>query len=248
MKRVVLSNADGQPPRPRIFAHRGASAAAPEGTRAAILAAIRMGADFIELDVQLTRDGRLVIFHDERLDRTTDGAGRLRDTRFAALARLDAGRWFGSRFAGERVLLVSQALRLIPGRIGVNLELKRTARRERLIRPLLRLLGRVRHPKMLLSSFDPRLLQLSRRSGRPLALITRHHADQGLSRAIRLGCASWHPFQDLVTARRVARAHAAGLRVHAWTVDDPARARRLVRRGVDGLFTNDPARLARALR
>ena len=68
------------------------------------------------------------------------------------------------------------------------------------------------------------------------------------SEAIRLGCASWHPCQDLVTARRLARAHAAGLRVHAWTVDDPARARRLVRLGVDGLFTNDPARLARALR
>ena len=246
MNRVVSSYVT-RDDRPLILAHRGASAVAPESTRAAIRAAVRLGADAVELDVQLTQDGRLVVYHDERLERTTDGAGRLRDTKFSALARLDAGRWFGPRFAGERVLLASQALRLIPRRMGVNLELKRTDRRERLMRPLLRLLARVRHPGILLSSFDPRLLQLARRSGCPLGLITRHQPDRALSQAIRLRCASWHPFHRLVTARRVRRAHAAGLRVHAWTVDDPGRARRLVRLGVDGLFTNNPARLIRAL-
>src|SRR3989338_9017514 len=116
-----------------LIAHRGASAVAPEGTRAAIREAIRAGADMVELDVQMTRDGRLVIFHDERLERTTNGHGVLRRARFADVARLDAGGWFHPRFSGERVLLVSQALRLIPPRIGVNLELKRTSRRRALL-------------------------------------------------------------------------------------------------------------------
>jgi glycerophosphoryl diester phosphodiesterase len=234
---------------PLIIAHRGASAAAPESTAAAIREAARAGAGMVELDVQLTRDGRLVIFHDERLERTTDGRGVLRRTRYADLARLDAGGWFHPRFSGERVLLVSQALRLVAGRMGVNLELKRTAAPRRLIRQLLRLLSRVpRRQHLLLSSFDARLLDLARPSRRPLALLCRRQPNRSLRQAVRLGCAAWHPFRTLVSPRRVAAAHAAGLRVQAWTVDDLRAARRLARMGVDGVFTNDPARLVRQLR
>jgi glycerophosphoryl diester phosphodiesterase len=231
-----------------VIAHRGASAVAPEGTAAAIREAVRAGAAMVELDVQMTRDGRLVIFHDERLERTTNGHGVLRRARFADVARLDAGGWFHPRFSGERVLLVSQALRLIPPRIGVNLELKRTRTPRPLVEHLLRLLRRVPRRRCLaLSSFDPRLLRLVKRSGRPLALICRRQPDRSLRQAVRLGCAAWHPVRSLVTTRRVAAAHAAGLRVRAWTVDDVRTARRLMRMGVDGLFTNDPARLVQAL-
>src|SRR3990167_3043170 len=97
----------GQRARPITIAHRGASAVAPESTRAAINAEVRAGAAMIELDVQMTRDGRLVVFHDDRLERTTNGSGRLRATTYARLARLDAGTWFDPRFAGERILLAS---------------------------------------------------------------------------------------------------------------------------------------------
>ena len=227
-----------------IIAHRGASAVAPESTQAAIRAAARAGARMVELDVQMTRDGRLVIFHDDRLERTTKGRGRLIRHRYAQLARLDAGRWFHPRFSGESILLVSQAVRVIPAWMGVNLELKRTAQRTRLLARLRRVLRRAPVARrLLLSSFDPRLLQPLKGSGFARALICRRDPDRALRQAIRLGCLAWHPFHALVTPRRVARAHAAGLRVHAWTVDDPARARRLIRWGVDGLFTNDPARL-----
>jgi glycerophosphoryl diester phosphodiesterase len=236
-------------PRPILIAHRGASAVAPEGTRAAIRAAARAGADMVELDVQLTRDGRVIVFHDARLDRTTNGHGSVERMPYAAIARLDAGRWFHPRFAGERILLVSQALRMIPRRVRVNLELKRTARRQALVRRLLRVLRRTGGTsRLLLSSFEPRLLRPLTSGGLPLALICRRDADRSLTTAIRLGCAAWHPFHTLVTRRRLARAHAAGLRVHVWTVDRPAHARRLVRWGVDGLFTNDPARILRSIR
>lgn len=234
--------------RPTIIAHRGASAVAPEGTRAAIREAVRAGAEMVELDVQMTRDGRLVIFHDDRLERTTSGTGRVAETRYHDLARLDIGTWFHPRFAGERVLLVSQVVRMIPPRMRLNLELKRTARGAALLRGLRRLVRRAGAAgRLLLSSFDPGLLRPLGPAGLARALICRRGADQSLAQAVRLGCVAWHPAHHLVTRARVARAHRAGLRVHAWTVDDPRRARALIRLGVDGIFTNHPARLRRVL-
>lgn len=228
----------------RIIAHRGASAVAPEGTRAAIRAAARAGATMVELDVQMTREGRLVIFHDDRLERTTDGAGRPGRLRYARLARLDAGRWFHPRFAGERILLLSQAIRAVPRSMQINLELKRTSRRRELLAGVRRVLAWTRsRRRVLLSSFEVRLLRPLRNLGMPLALITRRSPDRGLRQAIGLGCRAWHPHHTLVTRGRVLRAHAAGLQVHAWTVDAPRRARELAALGVDGVFTNDPARL-----
>lgn len=238
-----------RPASPLIIAHRGASGVAPESTRAALRAAAASGAQMVELDVQMTRDERLIIFHDDRLERTTDGAGRVRQMRYADLAALDAGAWFHRRFAGERILLVSQALRLLPQRVRVNLELKRTPRRKAVLRRLLQLLARTprsRH-RLLISSIDPALLRPLRPTAIPLALICHRLPEQSLRQAVRLQVPAWHPNHALLTPARVARAHAAGLRVHAWTVDDLARARRLLRWGVDGLFTNHPARLCRLL-
>ena len=235
--------------RPLLIAHRGASAVAPENTRAAILAASRVGADMVELDVQLTRDGRVVIFHDTRLERTTNGRGRLRTSRYVDLARLDAGSWFAPRFARERILLLSRALRLTPRRVALNLELKRTPKRQALIGAVLRALRTARVTRrILLSSFDARLLRPLVPTGLRYALICRTDAERSLRQAIRLRCAAWHPFSTLVTPRRIATAHAVGLRVHVWTVDDPHQARRLIRLGVDGLFTNHPARLRTVVR
>ena len=234
---------------PLVIAHRGASATAPESTAAAIRAAVRAGAAMVELDVQMTRDRRLVIFHDDRLERTTDGTGHLTQATWAQLARLDAGGWFHRRCKGERILLVSQALALLPPSVGVNLELKTTARPRALLCRVVRVLRRARGTKRIwLSSFHAALLRPLRRTGWPLALICREEADRALARAIRLGCAAWHPFHTLLTPRRLARAHAAGLRVHVWTVDEPSHAHDLARLGVDGIFTNDPARLVTALR
>ena len=226
-----------------LIAHRGASAVAPEGTRAAIREAIRAQADMVELDVQMTRDGRLVIFHDERLERTTDGSGRLSAARYAQVAGLDAGSWFHPRFTGERVLLVSQALRLIPPRLRINLELKRTSRRRALLRRVTRLIRWTRQARRLVvSSFDAALLAPL---GRQLAcaLLCRRHPERSLQHAIRLRCAAWHPHVSVATPARIRRAHAAGLKVNVWVVDDPGKARQLLRWGADGIFTNDPARL-----
>ncbi|MBI2885369.1 MAG: glycerophosphodiester phosphodiesterase [Candidatus Omnitrophica bacterium] len=234
------------PARPLVIAHRGASADAPESTRAAIRLAVAQRADMIELDVQLTRDGRLVIFHDDTLERTTNGHGRLMDHRFREIARLDAGAWRGRRCAGERVLLVSQALRAA-GSCRVNLELKAVPRPAMLLTRLNRVLdwSRARR-RVLISSFDPALVRgMRRREPRmATALLCREHWTASLRQARRLGCAAIHPHISLITSARVRQAHAAGLRVHAWTTDSRQEAARLLAQGVDGVVTNRPARLA----
>lgn len=227
-----------------IIAHRGASAVAPESTRAAIRAAVHAGAQMVELDIQMTRDRRLVVFHDDQLDRTTNGTGRLSRSRYTQLARLDAGTWFHPRFASERILLLSQAIHLVPWRVRMNLELKRTSRRGVLLDRFLRVLGRAGASKrFLVSSFDTALLRPLHSLSLALALICRHHPERSLQQATRLGCVAWHPFHALITRRRVEQAHRANLRVHAWTVDEPRRAQQLAKWGVDGIFTNHPAHM-----
>lgn len=198
----------------------------------------------IELDVQLTRDARLVVFHDERLERTTNGTGRLAHMRYRDLARLDSGTWFHPRFADQHPLLLSQAVSLMRRPMRMNLELKHSPRKAMLVGLLLRLIRRHRiDSRVLVSSLEPALLRPLASTRLAFALICRRQPDLGLSEAIRLCCLAWHPFHELVTPGRIQRAHRAGLRVHAWTVDEPKRARQLVRWGIDGLFTNDPVRL-----
>src|SRR5947209_6278476 len=119
--------------RPYVLAHRGASAYAPENTLAAFERAIAMRADGIETDVRATRDGVLVLVHDERVDRTTDGEGRVHELSLAELQRMDAGGPFNPRFAGERVPTVELFLERYGRRLPLCLEVKQVGVEERLV-------------------------------------------------------------------------------------------------------------------
>jgi len=114
-----------------VVAHRGSSAFAPENTLAAFRRAVSDGADAIELDVHLSRDGEVVVIHDARLRRTTDGRGWVSRHSVRELKRLDAGGWFHRRFAGERVPTLSEVLEEIGGRVGVNIEIKGNRRQQK---------------------------------------------------------------------------------------------------------------------
>ena len=107
-----------------ICAHRGASRSHPENTLAAFREAIRLGAHQIELDVQLTRDGQLVLMHDATVDRTTDGRGRVGELTLAEVKRLDAGSWKDTKFAGQRVPTLAETLNIMPQNVWLNLHLK----------------------------------------------------------------------------------------------------------------------------
>lgn len=105
-------------------AHRGASAYAPENTIAAYDKAVKMKADYIEIDVQRSKDGELVLIHDTTVDRTTDGSGKVGDFTFEELRSLDAGSWKGEQFAGEQIPTFDEILDRYHGKIGILVELK----------------------------------------------------------------------------------------------------------------------------
>ena len=110
--------------RPKLTAHRGGAAYAPENTMAAFEKALDMGADLVEIDVQLSADGHAVIMHDGKVDRTTNGKGWVGEKPLAELRELDAGSWFDPKFAGEKVLLFEEVVVWAKGRMGLNIELK----------------------------------------------------------------------------------------------------------------------------
>lgn len=108
----------------KIFAHRGASGYAPENTFSAFDKALALNSDFIELDVQLSKDGKLVVIHDQTVDRTTNGSGRVHDLTFDQLKDLDAGSWFSKNFKGEKIPSLEQVFNRYEGRIGFLIEFK----------------------------------------------------------------------------------------------------------------------------
>src|SRR5512139_1857475 len=109
---------------PIIFAHRGASAHAPENTLAAFELALAQQADAIELDVKLSADGRVIVIHDSTVDRTTDGHGKVKDMSLADLKALDAGSFFSSEFAGEKIPTLDEVFEAVGRRTFINIELK----------------------------------------------------------------------------------------------------------------------------
>lgn len=222
-----------------LYAHRGASAEAPENTLAAFRRAIDAGADGIELDVHLSADEVPVVIHDATLERTTDGFGAVAAHGVDSLRALDAGSWFAPDFAGEPLPTLEEALRLLAGRLRLNIEIKE-ARAGRAVVALLRQFPRA---EVILSSFDYGVLSDLRRLDPDLPLAVLHDTGNwrlALARAEALRARAFHPRADLVSRPLLAACRRLRLPVFAWTVDVPGRARALARMGVDGLFANDP--------
>ncbi|MGE5529075.1 MAG: glycerophosphodiester phosphodiesterase [Patescibacteria group bacterium] len=238
--------------RPVVYAHRGASAICPENTMAAFRMALEMGAGGIETDVQMSRDGRLVLCHDEMLDRTTNGRGPLAARAWDELRALDAGAWFGEEFAGERLPLLEDLLELLaPSGARLNIEIKSGV----VIYPGIEeaVVAEVRRhgmaERVILSSFNHYSLLACKRLAPEIAtgvLYMEGLVDPWLY-ARRIEADALHPLHYGVRPELVAGAHAAGLLVNTWTVDDPGRIEVLSQAGVDGIITNTPDRALAAL-
>ncbi len=228
-----------------VIAHRGASAEQPENTLAAFDQALREGADWIETDLHLTRDGVIALLHDAELSRI-GGVGVVGETDWADLQRLDAGN-------GERVPSLDTALDHVGPGAAWNLEIKlgpkgryRGLEAEALRSVRSRGLG----DRVVFSSFSCEVLATVRRYEREArlgVLVGPRFAAIGfalaLRRAGRLGAAALHPALPLVTRRRVQRARRRGFSVYSYTADHPEQWRRLRAAGVDGIFTNRPGAL-----
>jgi len=230
---------------PFLWAHRGASCSAPENTMTAFAAGVESGADGLELDIHLSRDGVPVVIHDETVERTSDGCGLVAEMTWQQLQQLDAGSWFASEFAGESIPALEEVLDTFGNQLRLNLELKEFHAGM----AVLDLLSHYPSADIVVSSFNYDLLHRLRavNSNLPLAVLF----DSGRwSRAVQiakeLSACSFNPEANLVSRPMVAACTQAALPVFVWTVDQPSVARSLVRAGVSGFFTNDPATLRAA--
>jgi glycerophosphoryl diester phosphodiesterase len=244
----------------QVVAHRGASGYAPETTLEAYRLALEMGADFVEMDIHMLRDGTLVAMHDTDVKRTTDGKGRLSSLTLAQVQSLDAGSWFNRayprkarpEYAGLRVPTLQEIFNLVKaGSAGVYVELKnperyparlesalismirenRLEKRSRVISFSAQSIGKI---KKLDAEIQTGLL-LSRPGRDPVGKTIRVPADE---LAIRY---------DRATPAIVASAKDKGLSVSVWTVDRKPDMERMIRMGVDRITTNYPDRLLHLL-
>ncbi|HOT98806.1 MAG TPA: glycerophosphodiester phosphodiesterase family protein [bacterium] len=234
------------PHRPLLLAHRGASGHAPELTMAAFRLAAAMHADGCELDVQLSADGHVAVFHDETLRRTTGRPERLDSLNWTDLQELDAGRWFSSTFTGERIPGLEQILRLEPRTWRLNIELKGTPSPRLLAERVAELVHHEPHPERLIfTSFDPEALShlatLMPKARRGLIFAHQWPQDEALA-----AWPIWSVEQSLLTRTRIQQAHARGIRVCAWTVNSVEAMRHLMALGVDAIITNYPDRYHQA--
>ena len=234
-----------------IIGHRGASGHAPENTLAAFKKAVALGATFIETDLQLSRDARFVAIHDDTLDRTTNGQGKVHDQTLATLRRIDAGSWFGSEYAGERIPTLEEILEFSKKNdIVFYLELKPSGSwgGEHALIGALRESGEV--ARVVVISFDPTILAGLRKIEPTLmtgVLYDGQLADP-LKTAVDVGGRQLVARGDLVTPAMIVEARKRDLQVVCWTVNHPAHIRLLIAAGVDGIMSDYPDRLVAALK
>ena len=229
-----------------VIAHRGASGHAPENTLAAFKRAIALGAAFIETDLQLSRDSRFVAIHDDTVNRTTNGQGKVHDLSLADLRRLDAGSWFGSEFAGERIPTLEEILEFSKKHdVVFYLELKPSGSwgGEHALIGALRESGEI--ARTVVISFDAGILGALRRIEPTLmtGLLFDGQIDKPLERAVEIGARQLAVRSDLVTPALLTEARKKDLQVVCWTVNQPAHMRLLIEAGVDGIMSDYPDRL-----
>jgi glycerophosphoryl diester phosphodiesterase len=252
-------------PRPTVIGHRGCAGETPENTLPSFARALEQGAAILESDVHVTRDGVPVLLHDELLERTTDGSGRVAGLTLAELRRLDAGHRFSPdggathpfRGRGIQVPTLEEALAAFPD-ARFNLELKEGAAPGLVERSLEVVEKAGRASRTLLTAGDDALMARLRaevaRRGVPVALgasvadVVAFLASALAYRAPPPGAMALQvpptfAGRPLVTREFVEHAHAHGIVVHVWTIDEPDEMRALLALGVDGIVTDFPARL-----
>ncbi|ALX48018.1 glycerophosphodiester phosphodiesterase [Lentibacillus amyloliquefaciens] len=229
----------------KIFAHRGASKHAPENTMDAFTLAYQEGADGIETDVHLTKDRVPVLMHDERVNRTTNGTGYIKDYTFSQLKKLDAGAWFSPDFAGARILRLDELLEWIDDKsLYLNIELKNNKIDYRHLETIVydrlsnyRLLHRT-----ILSTFNPisikKLKTLNQTIG--TALLSSKRDKNLVSSAGQLGANAVHIKYQRLQQKLVNSCHHRDMAVRVYTVNKPKQMLHCFRTGCDGIFTDVP--------
>jgi glycerophosphoryl diester phosphodiesterase len=254
--------------RPRVFAHRGASGLFPENTLDAFAAGLREGASILELDVRSSRDGHVVVMHDETLERTTDGSGPVAAHTLAELRRLDAGYRFRDavgehryRGTGMRIPTFAEVLEAFPA-TPLNVEIKQLD--PPITATVFELLDAYRaSERVLLAAGDDAVMESIRaavRAGRScLTGFSEREAGEFVMRCaggdfqgyrppgVALQVPRWYQGVEIVTAALLEKSRALGVEVHVWTVNEETEITTLLDLGVDGIMSDFPSRVAAVL-
>ena len=229
------------------IAHRGASGNYPENTRLAFEKAIAARADMIEVDCQLTQDGHVVVFHDERLDRTAGARGTVSGKTLDQLKKLDVGQWLKKAYKGERILTLEEVLEVVAGNVDLCLDIKHFRKSPQAIE--LKLLFILSHydylERTILSSCDYRSLHRVRElapESRVGVIFGSGIREDPFEAAKQLAAASIHVQKELATRDFLDKAWGDGLDVHVWTVNEVRDMERFASLGVQGIVSDFPER------
>ena len=242
--------------RPIIVAHRGSSEIAPENTSQAFRRACEDGADAIELDVHLSGDGHVVVIHDESIDRTTDGKGKVRGYTFRQLKKYNAASGWNKRFVFESIPSLEDVLAEFGNKIGINIEIKKeqtSKTQHELLRKTMNLITRYKLIEtVLVSSFSSKVIKeagmLDSRIGRGLLYDPVSHALRSpVVMAKSLGVKYLILNRRVTMKRTVKAAHVNDMLVGEYAVDTHPQAARSIRYGIDVLFTNHPLKILSVL-
>ena len=236
-----------------VIAHRGFSGRAPENTVAAIREAIAIGADMTEIDVTLTADERVVVIHDETLQRTTNGTGMVAQHSFDEIRSLDAGSWFAPQFVGEKVPTLDEILDTTNGRILLNVEIKSEAVDRGIsdkVAAAIRDSGMA--DQVIVSSFSPTALEQIHAKAPEIrtAVLYNPELQRGKDPAEivhGLGASVFNIRGSRLKAKMLSSCREHGIPVGVYTVDKPKKMKRWVKKGIDAIFTNHPDRLIEIL-
>lgn len=229
-----------------IIGHRGAAGEAPENTLGSFLLAVEQGAHAIELDIHLSADGEIMVIHDHTIDRTTSGAGAVKDMTVSELQKVDAGVKFPDTYAGERIPTLEEVFDALPAHTLINVEIK--SGRHEIEEKLVALMKRKnRMETVFVSSFDHKSLQVLKRLepevkiGLLYAVNFADHVKAAAS--VEEPVYSLHPAHHAIDDEDIRQAIASGLQVYPWTVNQEADMLRLLDCGVSGIITDFPGRL-----
>lgn len=234
-----------------VFGHRGARAYAPMNTIPAFELALKQGADGIELDTHLSKDGHLIVLHDFSVDATTDGKGLAKDMTLAELKALDAGSSFSVDYAGTRIPTLDEVFEAVGKKLFINVEIKsETQETDGVEQAVVDCISRHNLAKtVIVSSFNPLALKRFRAimPQVPIGYLYEPEYDfrsemEGFAHEAR------HPYYEMIDAAYMKWAKEQDFRVNTWTVNDPQIAVALRDLGVDGLITDKPDVIIEALR
>jgi glycerophosphoryl diester phosphodiesterase len=238
--------------KPLVIGHRGAAGEAPENTLASFQLALLQGAEGIELDVHVSRDGDIIVCHDPSIDRTTDGSGFIYEMTTAEIKSFDAGSWFSKSFQGQQVPLLGEVFDLVPQHILINVEIKYSYGGQMEMRLLDFLRQRGRLQNVVISSFDHKcihrvkLLEPKAKAGLLYASNLIDHG--GYAQLFGVDIHSIHPHYQSIDKADVDGAIAAELAVYPYTVNHIEDMNQMIQYGVNGIITDFPARLVKLLK